>query len=163
MFLLTRSSQKKNGLNSKQVSCFCTAYFSLFKILSCDTPQSLDLIIFLHRLFSWNFRDFLILSFPFPCLVLHQDTPQSLSYGLNMHRSCRRAPDRVFSDEFHQRRAPWPCWVVSQPPIGSQSLFIRGLVLQPGYYPISSGCLFQCLEIWRFCGLLWITFSDVAL
>ena len=48
----------------------------------------------------WRFSDSLIPFVPCCSLVLHQDTPQSLSYGLNMHRSCRTAPDRVFSDQF---------------------------------------------------------------
>ena len=66
--------------------------------------------------------------------------PQSLSYSLDMRRSRRRTPDRVFRIS---AKAHALAMQGRQPPMGGQSLIIRGLALESSYYPVSSGYLFS--------------------
>ena len=92
--------------------------------------------------FPLIFRDFSDSLIPFSLAVAHwapRKHPQSLS-SLDMRRSRRRTPDRVFRIS---AKAHALAMQGRQPPMGGQSLIIQGLALESSSYPVSSGYLFS--------------------
>ena len=126
---------------------------------------------------QFSHRQFIVLTFPlifrdFSDSLIHcslavalyctpRKYPQSLSYGFNMHRVRRRAPERFRISSISAKARALAMLGVSQH-LGGEDLLHPGLAVKPKpiFYPVSSGCPVSWdLEI---SGLLFPSFYDVA-
>ena len=148
VFLLPHSS-KKNVLSS---SIYCANWPHLFDDFYPWTSSIFPSAV--HCLdISPDFPGFLYCT--------PRKYPQSLSYGFNMHRVRRRAPERFRISSISAKARALAMLGVSQH-LGGEDLLHPGLAVKPKpiFYPVSSGCPVSWdLEI---SGLLFPSFYDVA-